>query len=241
MGREIERILRERNHTVVAKVDPFDSDADCTSIVDEMANEAEVALDFSTPDSAINNVDLYGQLKLDAVVGTTGWYDQIEMVRQIVEKKDIGLIYGSNFSVGAHLFFMIVEQTVRYVESLKEYDVLAYEVHHKRKKDAPSGTALSLAQIICKNIASKTEVVTETLHRKREEHELHVGSVRGGEVPGIHTVLIDSLADTIELTHRARNRGGFALGAVQAGEWIQNKRGLYEVNDFVRDILVERS
>ena len=139
--------------------------------------------------------------------------------------------------MGAHLFFALVAAASDLATGCPEYDMLGYEIHHKRKKDSPSGTALSIAKIITARSARKKKLVTERLDRAIGEDELHFASVRGGEVPGIHTVLIDSAFDTIELTHSARSRGGFALGAVRAAEWLLGKKGIFEVSDFVQGIL----
>jgi 4-hydroxy-tetrahydrodipicolinate reductase len=155
----------------------------------------------------------------------------------MVEKGGTGLLYGSNFSVGVHLFYRVIAAATRLIDRVEDYDVLALEMHHRRKKDSPSGTALSLAQLILENSGKKSKVVTERLDRAIEPDELHVASARGGSLPGVHRVIYDSPADSIEISHSARNRGGFALGAVLAAEWLENRTGLYRIEDFFDEAL----
>jgi 4-hydroxy-tetrahydrodipicolinate reductase len=234
MGREVERVLSERGHGVAARVDPVDPGAEHTSLEGARSVSADVVIEFSVPGAVLPNVRRYAELGLSAVVGTTGWQAHVGDVRQIVESSGIGLLYGSNFSIGAHLFFGIVDEATRRIDSMEQYDISILEIHHKRKKDSPSGTALTVAKTVLGASTRKKKVVTDKLDRAIEPEELHVASVRGGAFPGTHTVLFDSLADTIEITHTARSRGGFALGAVMAAEWIRGKKGLYEVSEFVR-------
>jgi 4-hydroxy-tetrahydrodipicolinate reductase len=233
MGREVERVLLERRHTVVARVDPVGG-ADRKELDEATASSADVAIEFSVASAVLPNVRRYAALRLPAVVGTTGWYAGLDEVRSAVEAAGIGLLYGSNFSLGAHIYFALAEQATRLLDALEQYDVSVLEIHHKRKKDSPSGTAMTLANAILRGSTRKKTIVTDKLDRAIQPHELHVASVRGGEFPGTHTVLFDSAADTIEVTHTARSRNGFALGAVLAAEWLQGKKGLYEISQFVR-------
>jgi 4-hydroxy-tetrahydrodipicolinate reductase len=237
MGREVERVLRDRGHETAARVDPTQKDADAPRLTPDIAKKSDMAIEFSHAGAVLDNARSYASFGLSAVSGTTGWYGQLPEVKAIVEKSGTGYLYGSNFSIGAHLFFALVAAATELSNSCPEYDLMGWEVHHKRKKDSPSGTALTLARIITGKSARKKKIVTEKLDRAPEPDELHFASVRGGEVPGTHTVLLDSAFDTIELTHRARSRGGFALGAVRAAEWLAGRKGVFEVNDFIREIL----
>jgi len=239
MGREVERILLQRGHQVAARIDPAQPGADAEALT-ERTQKADAAIEFSTPDVVLSNAKIYARLGLSAVVGTTGWFSRLNELEAILKGSPIGYLYGSNFSIGAHIYFALVAAAAELASPSPEYDILGYEVHHKRKKDSPSGTALSIAKIIMAKHARKKELVTERLDRAVKENELHFASVRGGEFPGTHTVLVDSPFDTIELTHRARSRGGFALGAVRAAEWLAGKKGLFEVSDFIRDMLGRR-
>jgi len=240
MGREVERVLRDRGHEVAARIDPQAPGADALSLTREIAERSDVAIEFSNAEGVLENARAYVGFGLSAVVGTTGWYGKLEELKKVLAGGKIGYLYGSNFSVGAHLFFALVAAAAELVSPSAEYDLLGWEVHHKRKKDSPSGTALTISKIITSTHARKKKVVTEKLDRAPAADELHFASVRGGEVPGIHTVLLDSAFDTIELTHSARSRGGLALGGVRAAEWLAGKKGLFEVGDFMKEILGRR-
>lgn len=237
MGREVEKVLADRGHEVTARIDPTQKGADAPSLTEKIARASDMAIEFSHADAVIPNATAYAKFGLSAVSGTTGWYGRLPEVKEIVANSGIGYLYGSNFSIGAHVFFALVAAATELVNPCPEYDIMGWEVHHRRKKDSPSGTALTLARIVTGKSARKKTVVTEKLDRAPLPEELHFASVRGGEVPGTHTILLDSAFDTIELTHRARSRGGFALGAVRAAEWLKGRTGLYEVNDFISGIL----
>lgn len=233
MGKEVERILLARNHTIVSRIDPYGGDV--PALTRDAAKQADVAIEFSLPDAVGANAKIYAETGINAVVGTTGWFDRVADVKK--SAAGIGYVYGSNFSIGAHVFFRLVGMATKLVDKFPEYDVLGYELHHKMKKDSPSGTALSAARTIIENSSKKDTIVADKLDRAIKPNELHFASVRGGDIPGTHTVLFDSAADTIELTHRARSRNGFALGAVVAAEWIIGKKGFFTVDDFMKEIL----
>lgn len=236
MGKEVEEVLTRRNHVVAARIDPAREEADAPTCTLELARSADVAIEFALADGVYANAEVYAEAGLSAVVGTTGWEERREEVRRIVEKSgSMGYLWGSNFSIGAHILFALTEKIARIGEKLPDYDIMAYELHHAMKKDSPSGTALRIGEKILSNMNRKKRIVTEKLSRKIEEDELHIASVRGGSIPGIHTVLLDSPADTIEIRHTARSRGGFALGAVLAAEWINDKKGFFEVEEFIKD------
>jgi len=237
MGREVELICRERKHQITARYDIVQQDADINELSEDILKQSDVVIEFSLPGAVLENARLYASAGIPAVVGTTGCEKDRAAVRSIVEEKGNGYIYGSNFSIGAHLFFRLVNSASEMINSLPEYDILGYELHHRNKKDSPSGTALAMAEGILQHNQKKTKIITEKLDRAPEQDELHIASVRGGSIPGIHTVLMDSQADTIEIRHSARNRRGFALGAVMAAEWVINKKGFYTVDDFINETL----
>ena len=231
MGKEIERIAREQGIEVT---DIFELD----SKLDAAKNyDFDVAIDFSFPDQVMENLKAVTALKKNLVLGTTGWYERKEEVAKIVEAAGTGFIWGSNFSIGVNMFFKIIEQASKVMNKVNGYDVFVHETHHKRKKDSPSGTALSIADIITKNVDSKNRITADKIDRTIEADELHVSSTRGGEVTGTHSVILDSFADEIELTHRAKNRTGFAMGAVEAAKWIHGKKGFYSVEDMLNSLL----
>ena len=235
MGKVLEQVLASRGHEVIARVDPVTGDA--PSLERRHAEAADIAIEFALPQAAVTNARLYADLGLSAVVGTTGWYQAVPEVRGLVEQAGIGYLYGPNFSIGVHLFYRLVAEAARLADAVADYDIAAYEMHHKRKKDSPSGTALAMADIILKHSSRKRRLVTERLDRTIEPDELHVGSVRGGTFAGTHRVLLDSEADTIELSHTARSRAGFAHGAVTGAEWLAGKKGFYSVEAFVQGLL----
>jgi 4-hydroxy-tetrahydrodipicolinate reductase len=237
MGHEVEAAAGQRGHTVSVRIDPVMPGADFKDLAAVHAPDAAAVIEFALPEGLEERVRWYAAHQLPAVIATTGWADKTATVKKIVEQAGIGLVYGSNFSVGANLFFAIVRQAARLVSRFPDYDTLAYELHHKRKKDSPSGTALTTGHILLDEFRSKKKIVTEKLDRAIGADELHFAAVRGGYIPGIHTVLFDSVEDTIEITHNARSRSGFALGSVMAAEWIMDKKGAFDFADFMKETL----
>ncbi|HEQ71627.1 MAG TPA: 4-hydroxy-tetrahydrodipicolinate reductase [Spirochaetia bacterium] len=237
MGRETEAAAVKRDHVITARIDPAVKDADASSLTHAAAAKADAVIEFALPEGILDRVRSYAEWKLPAVIATTGWQQHLPEVEAIVRESGIGLVYGANFSVGANIFFDLVRRATRIANLFPEYDVLGYELHHKRKKDSPSGTALSTANIILDESATKTRLVTDRLNAAIRDGELHFTSVRGGYIPGIHTVLFDSETDTVELTHNVRSRSGLALGAVMAAEWIWKRTGCYKFDDFMREKL----
>lgn len=236
MGHEVEAVLGERGHEVVTRIDPSSGRGDRDSVDTESLDGAECAIEFALPAGVVENARAYASAGVSAVVGTTGWEDKQSEVEKIVQKAGIGYLRGANFSIGANLFFQIAAYAASLFNAFDTYDLFVQEAHHSGKKDSPSGTALTLAEKLIGRIERKDSIVVETLHRAIQPNEVQVSSVRGGAVPGTHTVTFDSAADTIEITHRARNRSGFATGAVLAAEWIVGKEGMYTVDDFIRTV-----
>jgi len=236
MGHEVESILQARGHRVSARIDKTSGVGDSTELSSEILRSSQVAIEFSLPEGVIDHVRTYAAAGLPAVVGTTGWEERKAEAKTIVEGYQASLVHGTNFSLGAHLFLQLVERAAAMITDLPEYDVMVTEWHHKLKKDSPSGTALTVADRILRNLPRKTEINTGRIDRAIRDNELHVASVRGGSVPGIHEVLLDSFADSIEIKHTVRNRSGLALGAVLAAEWVVQRpqAGFVDVEEFVR-------
>ena len=231
MGKEVEKIASAKK---IAVTDIFDIDKP----IDIKKNyDFDIAVDFTYPDAVLENVKKLTKLKKSIVIGTTGWDKDFKKVKNLVKRSGIGLVYGSNFSIGMQMFMNIVEFASAQINNLDEYDIFMHEIHHKRKIDSPSGTALTLGKIILDNVKSKKKILTEKVDGLIPKSNLHISSTRGGEITGTHTVYIDSFADTLELTHRAKNRSGFALGAIEAALWLKNKKGFYDFRNIINDIL----
>ena len=230
MGKEIEKLAGEQNIEIAGI---FDIDNKLSRSEDY---DFDVAIDFSLPEAVIENIEILADKGKSIVVGTTGWYDKMDYVKKIVEDSGIGLVYGSNFSLGMNMFFRIIGEAAKLMSKVDGYDIFMHEIHHIRKKDSPSGSATTLAEIIMNEIKNKTKMQTEAVHRRIEEGELHVSSTRGGNVTGTHTVYLDSAADILELTHRARNRSGFAMGSLLAAKWIHGKKGFHVFSNVLEDI-----
>ncbi|HSW36342.1 MAG TPA: 4-hydroxy-tetrahydrodipicolinate reductase, partial [Candidatus Limnocylindrales bacterium] len=187
--------------------------------------------------AVVSNIVRYSELGVAAVIGTTGWYSEMDRVVSIVEESGIGLIWSGNFSLGVNLFFQMIASAGEVMNRFSQYDVMVHEQHHKNKIDSPSGTAEMIGKILIDALDRKNAIVTTALNRQIGMHELHISSTRGGSIPGTHQVIFDSDVDTIVLKHTARSRSGFAEGAVLAAEWIQGKRGLYHINEMMHSII----
>lgn len=237
MGHEIENIAEAKGINVVSIIDPTHENATHKEINDESMNNVDICVDFTHPDSAVENIKKISSLGKNIVVGTTGWYDNMGAVKKIAEEAGIGLIWSGNFSIGVNIFFKIIKNTSKIMNKFDDYDIFVHEFHHNKKADSPSGTAVMIGKILTDNIERKKKIVTEELKRKIESDELHISSTRSGAIPGTHIVGFDSPADTIELKHTARSRQGLALGAVMAAQWIQNKKGFYGIDDMMKSIV----
>jgi len=236
MGKMIHSLAAERNCVVVSRIDPTCPECHSSITADSLA-EAEVVIDFSHPSTIVNNIRSVCAIGKPMVVGTTGWGEHRSELEALVKSSGIGFIHGANFSIGMSVFSRIVQEAVKYFDYFNMYDVFGMEMHHNQKADSPSGTAIELAKQIIANSNSKTEALYDTCKRKIEPHELHFASVRGGCVPGTHSITFDSEADTVELVHRARSRMGFAYGALQAAVWVKDKPGFHSFSDMISQIL----
>ena len=233
MGKLIEQLAVQNDCEIVAIIDPLLGN----QVTAETIGNADVCIEFSTPDTAFSNLKKLVELGKNVVTGTTGWYNELDKLETLVGNKGTGFVYGSNFSVGMNLFYSIIESTAKLMNNADNYDLHGLEIHHKKKKDSPSGTAKILSDIILKNIDRKTKPQFDRLEREIENDEFHFASIRFGDVPGMHCISFDSEADTIELKHTARNRNGLALGAIKAAKWLHNKTGFYNFTDNLNDII----
>lgn len=220
MGQLAAKLANDQGHEIAVKL----TSADTTRSVAELANElsgCDVAIDFSIASAVLKNVEMCAQAQVPLVEGTTSWDGQLDEVKSIVARHDGALIYGANFSVGVQVFYRIAARAAELFRELKTYDAFIEEAHHKRKRDAPSGTAMQLRNL-----------VAEALGR-----DVPVASTRAGYIPGTHRLGFDSAADQITLTHAARSREGFAAGALVAAGWIVGRKGVYEFSEVFEEIL----
>ncbi len=231
MGQIIERFAQERGHEVVLKIN-IDNLEDFTI---SNLQKADVAIDFSAPDAAVDNIYKCFEAGLPVVVGTTGWYGELQEIKNDCLNGNNTLLYGSNFSIGVNLFFHLNKVLAKLMNNYPAYEVQVEEIHHTQKLDAPSGTAMTIAEDIIEELDRKAEWLNEVVGTQIPDviknEQLLIESHRIENVPGTHTVVYSSEVDEIEIKHTAHSRAGFALGAVIAAEWLENKQGFYNVAD----------
>ena len=220
MNQLVAKLAKEQGHEIGVTL----TSRDAGRSNDELANEislCDVAIDFSLPAAVPENIALCMHAKVPLVEGTTGWQVNRDELVRLVEKADGALVYGANFSVGAQVFFRIAAVAAEFFQNLESYDVYIEEAHHKRKRDAPSGTAIKLGEIVAEHLG----------------REVPISSTRAGHIPGTHRVGFDSRADHLTLEHAARSREGFAEGALMAAKWIIDRKGVYEFTEVFNEIL----
>jgi 4-hydroxy-tetrahydrodipicolinate reductase len=230
MGREVEQAARARKITVKTIL-TIENNLTGIGISPDSLREVDVCIDFSVPAAVLSNIKAVARCGKNIVVGTTGWYDKLEEVKKTVEKHNIGLLYAPNLSIGMNLFYQILTSATAFIDKVDLYDVAVSEIHHRGKADSPSGTALALGQIILQHMHRKRAVAFETPHTALRPDQLQISSTRLGSVVGTHSVTFDSEADTIAMVHTAKNRSGFAIGALIAAEWLNGKKGLFTMKD----------
>ncbi len=219
MGKAIEKIALKRGHQIVLKVDTKTPEYDIT--------KCDIAIDFSTPKTAFSNILNCINNHIPIVSGTTGWLTQFNDITELCNKNKGAFIYASNFSLGVNIFFELNEYLAKMMRQLKEYQIDIEEIHHTKKLDKPSGTAITLAEGIIKNSTKNKWVLDKTA----TPNEIPITAKRIENVPGTHTVQYNSNIDCIEIKHTAHSRDGFAIGAIIAAEWLVNKTGVYTMKD----------
>jgi 4-hydroxy-tetrahydrodipicolinate reductase len=258
LGKLLESKALERGHRVIAVVEPYTWDGAAaavsgapldTAIAGADALEAaDIAIEFTRPDSAPDNIMDLARRKLPVVSGTTGWYARLDEVSAAVKAADSALLWASNFSLGVNIFYRIAACAAKAFDPFPEYDVGGMETHHNRKADSPSGTAKTLVEKVLAVMTRKKRAAWDTLDGPPQADTIHFPSLRVGSVPGVHTLVFDSPADTIEITHTARGREGFASGALRAAEWLVNcpgpgqdagkaRTGVFTMEDVLGEIL----
>ncbi|MCB0463224.1 MAG: 4-hydroxy-tetrahydrodipicolinate reductase [Flavobacteriaceae bacterium] len=218
MGKTIEQIALSRGHDIVLKIDKNITDYDIT--------KADVAIDFSVPSAAVGNLSKALNNNVPVISGTTGWLKDYDDITRLCKERDGAFIYASNFSIGVNIFFELNKQLAKMMANLDKYKVSLEEIHHTQKLDAPSGTAITLAEGIIKNSNYKQWSL-----ENKDANTIPIVAKRIEDVPGTHSVFYDSSVDTIEIKHIAKSREGFALGAVIAAEWIIGKTGIFTMKD----------
>jgi 4-hydroxy-tetrahydrodipicolinate reductase len=220
MGKLIANLLAEQGVEVAVIIDDKDADLSANELAERLKG-VDAAIDFSTADAVLRNVEACMIANVCLVEGTTGWNSEIETVRNLVEEYNGSFVFGANFSVGVNLFYRIVSHASELFSKFSEYETFIEERHHSRKKDAPSGTALKLKDLVSEHITK----------------DFSVAATRAGSIPGTHIVGFDGTADTIELTHTARSREGFASGSIVAARWIIGKKGFWEFTEVMDEII----
>lgn len=200
-----------------------------------LKEKPDVAIEFSTPGTVIDNIDFLASKGINIVCGTTGWYDNIDKVKKIVKKNNIGFIYASNFAVGVNIFFEVVKHAAELINKYPQYNIEVEEIHHTQKLDKPSGTALRIAEYLLGKINRKNSITNDKDDLMNTE--LNIISKRIENIVGIHKVIFESGADTITLEHNAKSRRGFAEGALLAAKFIHNKKGFYKFEDIFNNLI----
>lgn len=232
MGRLLKLKAEERGHSIVGKVTSSTSPKD----FEEALRDADVCLVFTSPSTIVATLERLMALKKTVVVGTTGWEASLPAIHMLAKKQNVGFMYAPNFSMGMWLFSQMVKNAAILMRNFEEYDVGGMESHHAEKKDAPSGTAKALVQLVLTHCPRKKKGIFDRLSAPRKPDELHFASLRSGFDPGMHQFSFDSPWDTLTLKHQAKNREGFVAGALRAAEWLVDKRGVFTFDDMCSDL-----
>ena len=226
MGKEIEKIALLKSHEIILKLD---NEEDWQKHKDDIKN-ADIAIDFSVPETAVNNILRFFKANVPVVTGTTGWNKRFEEIRTLCMEHKQTLFFASNFSIGVNILFALNLKLAEIMKNHPQYDVMIEETHHTQKLDAPSGTAITLAEDIIKTGSAKTKWVNSPTDIN---NYLEIKSFREGNITGIHNVIYASEIDTLEIKHAAKNRSGFAHGAILAAEWVQGRTGVFGMKDML--------
>jgi 4-hydroxy-tetrahydrodipicolinate reductase len=234
MGQAIAAAAADGPHDIVAR---FNSDHPFLDTDPAVVEKADVAIDFSLPELAVPHLRRYCAWSLPVVMGTTGWYDQLDEVQTLVDRHDASVLYAPNFSIGVAVLSRAVDRVTALMDELDAYDPFVHEMHHTKKADSPSGTARMLAEHLVEGLERKDHLDAEAQHQRIDPSAVHVSSTRAGTAFGEHTVGFDSPYDRVSLRHRAKNREGFAAGALRAAEWLRGRQGLFTLDDVLDDWL----
>lgn len=236
MGQAVANLAPDRGHDVGPT---FNSERPLMDAQRDALKDTDVVIDFSLPSLAVMHIRRYCVWGQPAVVGTTGWYDKLATVNELVATHDASLLFAPNFSVGVAVMRRALEAALPLLDQLGDYDAFVREIHHTNKADSPSGTAKMLGELLVEELNDKDHLEIETQHQKIASSAVHVSSTRAGSVRGEHTVGFDSPYDQVTVHHRAKSRRGFAEGALRAAEWLLGRRGLYTLDDVLADWLAD--
>ena len=231
MGHEVELACQTRNIDT-AVIESF------TALEAFEFNKDDVVIEFTQAPNCLDNFRYLIQNKVPVVTGTTGWHAEEDHIRAEVEQSDSSFLFANNFSIGVHIFWNLIQKAAHIFDTQSQYDVYGMEMHHPNKKDAPSGTARHTAKILLENLSRKDALVENDNNRSLEPNELNFVGVRGGYQYGEHIVTFDGPDDLIEIKHHAKNRQGFANGAIDCALWLKNKTGYFSIEDYMKEILV---
>ncbi len=230
----VEHHVKNKWYEVATIIDPELN----TKIEDLLDTEFDVIIEFSVPKVAIKNMKFYAENNIKVVMATTGWYDELDQIKEMFSLSNWALLWSWNFSLWVNIYWEIVRKASKIMNKFSDYDVFWHEYHHAWKADSPSGTLINTWEIIIENMLRKTQIVTETLKdRPISPWELHLTSTRWWNIPWTHSIFFDSSFDTIEIKHTARTRDWFAIGAIASAEWLKDKKGYFEMKDFMKEVL----
>jgi 4-hydroxy-tetrahydrodipicolinate reductase len=232
MGKEIESVMDSKELKLVGK---YDID---NTIQNHMKEIPDVAIEFSTPISMMQNLEYLASKKVNIVCGTTGWYDDLYKVERIVEKEGIGFIYTSNFSIGVNIYFQLIREAGKIIDKFRNYDLAIEETHHNQKIDKPSGTALKMGEVLLSTIKRKNKLLKPGSLEKLDSGMIGISSTRVGNIIGKHKLILDSMGDMITIEHDAKTRRGFAEGALLAAKFIHGKKGVFKFEDIFINLMV---
>jgi 4-hydroxy-tetrahydrodipicolinate reductase len=234
MGQAVTSVAADGPHTVALR---FNSDRPFLDAERSALHDVDLAVDFSLPSLAVPHLRRYCAWEVPVVMGTTGWYDALEQVRALVQRHEASVLYAPNFSIGVAVLSRAVDHVTNLMDKLEDYDAFVHETHHTKKADSPSGTARMLGEQLVDGLERKGHLDPEAQHQRIDPEAVHVSSTRAGTTFGEHTVGFDSPYDRIALRHRAKNRRGFAVGALRAAEWLRGRTGLFTLEDVLDDWL----
>lgn len=238
MGQTVEKVAEAQGYEIKVR---FDSERPFLEADQSVLRDVDVAIDFSLPSLAVPHLRRYCEWQQPAVIGTTGWYEALDDVRQLVANHEASVLYAPNFSIGVAVLSRAVDTVAQLMDELEDYDAFVQETHHTKKVDSPSGTAEMLGEQVVSALERKEYLDPETQHQRIDPTAVHVTSTRTGTVVGKHTVGFDSSYDHLTLNHEAKSRRGFAVGALRSAEWLLGRTGLYTLDDVLRDWLSEEA